>query len=172
MKEDLGQVVRHAEMQQVPHWSFDQHEHRQELTQNIHEATEGVASTEVKPRKPYVTDAILEVLVTERGSSKLSTERRNKSNVLAGREYLPFGERSPIGLQGTSARRMFHLTLLGISNFTSTTLNMALMLTKVSGRERCKQALQQEKPRLPQGDTNGSNKVISRKPCVVIWTTL
>ena len=27
----------------------------------IHEATEGVASTKIKPRKPYVTDAILEV---------------------------------------------------------------------------------------------------------------
>ena len=44
-------------MQPVPHWSMDQHEHRHELTRIIHEAT---AAT-VKPRKPYVTDAILEV---------------------------------------------------------------------------------------------------------------
>ena len=61
VKEDLGQLVRHAEMQQVPHWSLDQHEHRHEFTTIIHEATEGVAATKVKPRKPYVPDAILEV---------------------------------------------------------------------------------------------------------------
>ena len=48
-------------MQQVPHWSLDQHEPRHEPTKIIHEATEGVAATKVKPRKPYVTDAILEV---------------------------------------------------------------------------------------------------------------
>ena len=40
---------------------MDQHEHRQELTRIIHEATEGVTATKVKPRKLYVTDAILEV---------------------------------------------------------------------------------------------------------------
>ena len=63
VKEDLGQAVRYAEMQQVPHWSLDQHVHRQEFMKIIHEATEGVAFTKVKPRKPYVTDAILEVSV-------------------------------------------------------------------------------------------------------------
>ena len=41
--------------------NMDQHEHRQELTRIIHEATEGVTATKVKPRKLYVTDAILEV---------------------------------------------------------------------------------------------------------------
>ena len=40
---------------------MDQHEHRQELTRIIHEAAEGVTAIKIKPRKPYVTDAILEV---------------------------------------------------------------------------------------------------------------
>ena len=61
VQEEFGQAVRYAEMQHVPHWSMDQHEHRRELTKIIHEATEGVASTKIKPRKPYATDAILEV---------------------------------------------------------------------------------------------------------------
>ena len=63
VKEDLGQALHHSEMQQVPHWSLDQHEHRHEFTKIIHEATEGVAATKVKPRKPYVTDAVLEVFI-------------------------------------------------------------------------------------------------------------
>ena len=58
---ELQQVVHYAEAQPVPHWSMGQHEHRQELTRIIHEATEGVSATKVKPMKPYVTDAILEV---------------------------------------------------------------------------------------------------------------
>ena len=61
VQEDLYKAVQYAEMQQVPHWSMDQHQHKQELTRIIHEATEGVTATNVKPRKPYVTDAILEV---------------------------------------------------------------------------------------------------------------
>ena len=57
----LYKTVHYAEMQQVPHWSLDQHEHRHELTKIMHEATEGVAAAKVKPRKLYVTDAIFEV---------------------------------------------------------------------------------------------------------------
>ena len=60
---ELQQVVQYAEARPVPHWSMDQHEHRQELTRIIHEATEGVSATKVKPMKPYVIDAILEVSV-------------------------------------------------------------------------------------------------------------
>ena len=70
VQEELQQVVHYAEMQPVPHWSMDQHEHRQELTRIIHEAKECVSATKVKPRKPYVIDAVPEVSV-----SKQSTER-------------------------------------------------------------------------------------------------
>ena len=61
MQEELKHVVRDAEMQQVSNWSLDQHEHRYESTQILHEATEGLAATKIKPRIPYVTGAILEV---------------------------------------------------------------------------------------------------------------
>ena len=61
VQKEFGQAVRYAEMQDVPHWSMNQHEHRRELSKIIHEATGGVASTKIKPRKPYATDAILEV---------------------------------------------------------------------------------------------------------------
>lgn len=57
--------------------------------------------------------SFLKSLFTERGLSKLSTERRNKPNVSTSIESLPFGERPPIGLQGTSARRMFHFHMFG-----------------------------------------------------------
>ena len=61
VQEDLHQAVQYAQVQQVPHWTIDHHEHRQESTRIIHEAMECVAATKVKPRKLYVTDAILEV---------------------------------------------------------------------------------------------------------------
>ena len=108
-------------------------------------------------------------LLTAQDSSKLSTERSSKSNDLTGREFVPVGERSPIGLQGTSARRMFHLPFLEISNLVLTTPNTALMLTKDFGREGYKQVPKHEKPRFFEGDTTGSSKVISRKPWAVIW---
>ena len=89
VKEDFGQVVRHAEMQQVPHWSLDQHEHRQEFTKIIHEVTEGVAATKVKPRKPYVTDAILDVfayrarLIKIKHREEKQVKRFDRQRVLA-----------------------------------------------------------------------------------------
>ena len=59
--EELNQAVQYAEWQQVPHWCLDQHEHRQELTKIIHEATGQVSVKKTKPINPYVTDEILEV---------------------------------------------------------------------------------------------------------------
>ena len=66
-------------MQQVPHWSLDQHEHRHELTKIIHEAAEGVAATKVKPRKLYVTDAILEV--SAHRTRLINTKHREEKQV-------------------------------------------------------------------------------------------
>ena len=53
--------MRFTEWQEVPHWTLDQHEHRQELTKIIHGATEAVSAKKIKPMKPYVTEEILEV---------------------------------------------------------------------------------------------------------------
>ena len=61
MEEELHQAVQYVESLQVPHWTLDQHEHRNELTKMIHAATQGVATKKIKPMKPYVTDEILEV---------------------------------------------------------------------------------------------------------------
>ena len=47
--------------QLVPHWSLNQHEHRQGLNKIMHNATQGVNATNAKPTKPYVTADILEV---------------------------------------------------------------------------------------------------------------
>ena len=59
--EELNQAVRYTVWQEVPHWTLDQHEHRQELTKIIHGATEAVSAKKIKPMKPYVTEEILEV---------------------------------------------------------------------------------------------------------------
>ena len=59
--EELNQAVRDTEWQEVPHWTRDQHEHRQELTKIIHGATEAVSAKKIKPMKPYVTEEFLEV---------------------------------------------------------------------------------------------------------------
>ena len=61
VSKELQQAVDYASQQPVPHWSMNQHEHRQELTKIVHEATQGVKTTKVKPRKPNVTADILEV---------------------------------------------------------------------------------------------------------------
>ena len=53
--------MRFTEWQEVPHWTLDQHEHSQELPRIIHGATEAVTAMKIKPRKPYVTEEILEV---------------------------------------------------------------------------------------------------------------
>ena len=79
VQEELQQAVHYAEMQPVPHWSVDQHEHRQEFTRIIHEATEGVSATTVRPRKLYVTDAILEV--SAHRASLIKTKRREEQQV-------------------------------------------------------------------------------------------
>jgi hypothetical protein len=50
--EELNQAVEYAEWHQVPHWSLDQHEHRQELTKNLHAATGQVSAKKIKPMKP------------------------------------------------------------------------------------------------------------------------
>ena len=42
---------------------MNQHEHRQELTKIMHDATQEVKATTVKPRKAYVTTEILAVSV-------------------------------------------------------------------------------------------------------------
>ena len=151
-------------MQQVSHWTMDPHEHRQELTRIINEATEGVTATKVKRRKPYVTDAILEVSAYRTRLIRTKYREENKSSSWTGKESSPFGEKLPIGLQGTSARRTFHYMILPLSITASTTLNTARMLPKVFGRERCKRVPKQEKPSMLEGVTNGFNKVISRKP--------
>ena len=46
---ETQQAVDYAEQQPVPHWSMNQHEHRQELTRLIHDATQGVKAIAVKP---------------------------------------------------------------------------------------------------------------------------
>ena len=61
VEEEIHQAVQYVESMQVPHWTLDQHEHRNELTKMIHAATQGVATKKIKPMKPYVTDEILEV---------------------------------------------------------------------------------------------------------------
>ena len=53
--------MRFTEWQEVPHWTWDQHEHRQELTRIIHGATEVVTARKIKPRKLHATKEILEV---------------------------------------------------------------------------------------------------------------
>ena len=58
VEEELNQAVQHAEWQDVPHWTFDQHEQRHELTKIIHEATQDVSTKKIKPIKPYVSDEI------------------------------------------------------------------------------------------------------------------
>ena len=82
-KQSAGRLARscvqYAEMQQVPHWSIDQHEHRQEQTRIIHEATEGVTAIKVKPRKLYVTDAILEVSAHRKRLIKTKYREGNKT---------------------------------------------------------------------------------------------
>ena len=65
--EELNQAVQYAEWHQVPHWSLDQHEHRQELTKILHVATGQVSAKKIKPRKPYVTDEMLKSQHTEQG---------------------------------------------------------------------------------------------------------
>ena len=57
----MNQAVRYTEGQEFPHWTLDQHEHRQELTNIIYGATEAVSAKKIKPRKPYVTEEVLEV---------------------------------------------------------------------------------------------------------------
>ena len=48
---ELQQAVGYASQQPVPHWSMNQHEHRQELIKIMHEATRAVTATKVKPNK-------------------------------------------------------------------------------------------------------------------------
>ena len=119
-----------------------------QLTKVIHEATEGVAATNVKPRKPYVTNAILEVSAHRARLIKTKHREEQQVKILDKKQVFTVWKEIIIGLKGTSAQRMFHLILLAISTFSSTTLNMALTLTKVSGRERSKRVPKQEKPRL------------------------
>ena len=88
VQKEFGQAVRYAEMQDVPHWSMNQHEHRRELTNIIHEATEGVASTKIKPRKPYATDAILDSahrarLIKTKHREEQQVKRRDRQRVFA-----------------------------------------------------------------------------------------
>ena len=61
--EEFQQAIAQTEQQPVPHWSMNQHDHRQELTRIIHDAICGAKVTKVQPMKPYVIDAILEVSV-------------------------------------------------------------------------------------------------------------
>ena len=58
---------------------MNQHEHRQELTKIIHEATHGVKATKVKPMQPYVADAILEVSAYR--AILIRTEHREEQQV-------------------------------------------------------------------------------------------
>ena len=58
---ELHQAVQYIETQEIPHWGMDQHQHRDELTKMIHEATRGKSTKKTKPMKPYVTDDILKV---------------------------------------------------------------------------------------------------------------
>ena len=60
VEEELNQVVCYTEGQEIPHWTLDQHKHRQEFTNIIHGATEAVSAKKIKPMKPYVTEQILE----------------------------------------------------------------------------------------------------------------
>ena len=59
VEEELNQAVHYIQWQQMPHWTLDQHEHRQELTNIIHGITEQVSANKIRPKKPYVTDEIL-----------------------------------------------------------------------------------------------------------------
>ena len=61
VEEELNQAVCYTEGQEVPHWTLDQHEHRQELMNIIHGAKEAVSAKKIKPMKPYVTEEIQEV---------------------------------------------------------------------------------------------------------------
>ena len=63
------------------------------------------------PRMPFLKSQF-----TGQDLSKLSTEKSSTLNALTGRSFLPFGGRSPIGLQDTGDRHMCHLTFLVISN--------------------------------------------------------
>ena len=73
----------------MPHWSMNQHEHRQELAKIIHEATQGVNATKVKPRKPYVTADILEVaahrarLIKTKHKEEQHTKRLDRKKMFA-----------------------------------------------------------------------------------------
>ena len=72
--------MRFTEWQEVPHWTLDQHEHRQELTNIKHGATEAVTARKTKPRKPYVTEEFLEVFAhrARLTKSKSREERQAK----------------------------------------------------------------------------------------------
>ena len=108
VQEDFKQAVHYAEMQQVPHWFLDQHEHRHALTKIIHEATEGVAAIEIKPSKFYVTDAIFEVSAYRPKFIKIKHRDEKHVQFWTRHFVLPFGKKLFIGLQGTSARDIFH----------------------------------------------------------------
>ena len=61
VEEELNQAVHYIQWQQMFHWTFDQHEHGQELTNIIHGITEQVSAKKIRPKKPYVSDESLEV---------------------------------------------------------------------------------------------------------------
>ena len=88
-EEELNQAVHFTEWQEVPHWTLDQHGHRQDLTRIIHGATEAVTAKKIKPRKPFVTDAIVEVsanrarLIRSKSREEKQATRFDQQRVIA-----------------------------------------------------------------------------------------
>ena len=82
VEEELNQAVRYTEWQEIPHWTLDQHEHRQEFTKMIHGATEAVSAKKIKPMKPYVTEEILEVSTPQGKAHQIKVQRGEASQTL------------------------------------------------------------------------------------------
>ena len=109
VEEEPNQVVRFTEWQEVPHWTLDQHEHRQELTRIIHGATEAVTARKIKPRKLYVTEEILEAsahrarLIRSKSREEKQAKRLDQKRVIAAwKQSLSLDCRSSASDPGTS----------------------------------------------------------------------
>ena len=70
-QKEIGQAIEYASQQPLPHWSLNQHEHRQELTRIMH-----VKANKVKAMKSYVTAEILEV--SAHRARLIKTKRREE----------------------------------------------------------------------------------------------
>ena len=58
---EFGQAVEYVSQQAVPQWTLNHHEHRQELTNIMHRAVDGVQANKIRPRTLGVSAEILEV---------------------------------------------------------------------------------------------------------------